>query len=77
MRKRFDLDGSYPYYDILIDQFSGKNDSWGILWGYAVFSVGGLILYIRRTLVSNNGLMGRGHMWIFNGPYWTPKKDRF
>lgn len=60
VRKRFDLDGSYPYYDMLVDRFSGKNDSWGILWWYAVFSVWGLVLYPGRTLVCNKGFDGTG-----------------
>jgi hypothetical protein len=60
MRNRFNLDGSYPYYNMLIDRFSGKNDSWGILWGYAVFSVGGLVLHPGKTLVINNGFDGTG-----------------
>jgi len=60
MRKRFDLDGSYPYYDILIDRFSGKNDSWRILWWYAVFSVKGLVLYPGKTLICNKGFDGTG-----------------
>jgi hypothetical protein len=59
-RNQFDLDKSYPYYKMLIDRFSGKNDSWGILWWYAVFSVGGLVLYPRRTLVDNTGFDGTG-----------------
>lgn len=60
MRKRFDLDGNYPYCNMLIDRFSRKNDSWGILWWYAVFSAGGLVLYPKRTLVNNCGFDGTG-----------------
>jgi len=59
-RNRFNLDGVYPYYDMLINRFSGKNDSWGILWWYAVFSAGGLILYPSKTLVINRGFDGTG-----------------
>jgi len=60
IRKRFDLDGSYSYYEMLINRFSGKNDSWGILWYYAVFSAEGLVLYPERTLVYNCGFDGTG-----------------
>jgi len=60
MRKRFDYDGCLSHYNMLIDRFSGKNDSWGILWYYAVFSVGGLVLFPGITLVCNNGYDGTG-----------------
>lgn len=60
MSKQFNLDNSYPYCDMLLDRFSGKNESWGILWWYAVFSVGGLVLYPGRTLVNNCGFDGTG-----------------
>ena len=78
MRKQFDLDGSYPYYEMLIGRFSGKNDSWGILWWYVVFSLGGLVLYPGRTLVSNKGFDGTGtHCGKSMDYSETPQKMEF
>ena len=59
-RQRFDLDGSYPYAAMLEDRLAGKNQSWGILWWWAVFSVGGLALHPRRSLVWVGGFDGTG-----------------
>ena len=59
-RKRFDLDDSYPYAAMLEQRMAGKNDSWGILWYYAVFNTGGLVLHPRHSLVWNGGFDGSG-----------------
>lgn len=55
-RWRFDLDGSYPYSRMLEQQLKGQIDSWGILWWYTVFNLGGLVLYPRQSLVRNLGV---------------------
>jgi len=60
VRKRFNLNNSYPYFDILTNRLAGRNDSWGILWWYAVFSVDGLVLHPRRSLVWNGGFDSTG-----------------
>lgn len=59
-RRRFNLDGSYPYEEMLWQRLSGQNDSWGILWWWAVFKAGGLVLHPRRSLVWNGGFDGSG-----------------
>ena len=59
-RKRFDLDDSYPYADMLKQRLAGQNDSWGILWWYAVFNADGLVLYPKKSLVRNEGFDGTG-----------------
>jgi len=59
-RRRFDLDGSYPYTEMLYRRLKGRNDSWGILWYAAVFSAGGLALHPRRSLVWNGGFDNSG-----------------
>lgn len=58
--KRFDLNGVYPYSKMLIDRINGKNDSWGILWWWAVFNANGLVLHPAQTLVANIGFDGTG-----------------
>jgi hypothetical protein len=60
VRRRFDLDGSYPYSAMLEQRLEGLNDSWGILWWWAVFKAGGLVLHPRRSLVWNGGFDGSG-----------------
>lgn len=60
VRLRFDLDGSYPYFAMLKQRLQGRNDSWGVLWWYAVFSAAGLVLHPRRSLVWNGGFDGSG-----------------
>lgn len=57
---RFDLNNTYPYTEMLRNRLAGLNDSWGILWWYAVFRAGGLVLYPRHTLVRNDGFDGSG-----------------
>ena len=59
-RRRFDFDGAYPYADMLEHRLAARNDSWGILWHYAVFKAGGLVLHPRRSLVWNAGVDGTG-----------------
>lgn len=55
LRFRFDLEGSYPYGDILRSAVEGKVDSWAIRWYWSVFSTGKLVLYPRHSLVWQNG----------------------
>jgi hypothetical protein len=60
LRRRFDLDGSYPYAAMLEQRLAGQNDSWGILWWWAVFCAGGVVLHPHRSLVQNTGFDGSG-----------------
>ncbi len=60
LRRRFDLDGSYPYYAMLEKQRRGEVDSWAIRWHLSVFTRGGLVLYPGQTLVRNTGFDGTG-----------------
>jgi hypothetical protein len=60
VRSRFNLGNSYPYAEMLQQRLAGQNDSWGILWWWAVFQAGGLVLYPRSSLVQNCGFDGTG-----------------
>jgi acetyltransferase-like isoleucine patch superfamily enzyme len=60
LRHRFDLDGSYPYFEMLERQRRGEVDSWAIRWHLSVFLRAGLVLYPGRTLVANTGFDGSG-----------------
>jgi hypothetical protein len=57
---RFELNGSYSYIRMLEDRLAGRNNSWGILWWYAVSRCGGEVVYPLKTLVSNEGFDGSG-----------------
>ena len=57
---RFDLDGSYPYNQMLADQVAGRNQSWAIRWHASMFVRNMYTLYPSRSLVENIGLDGSG-----------------
>ncbi len=59
-RRRFDLDGAFPYFAMLERQHRGEVDSWGIGWYLDVFAADGLVLYPRQSLVANRGHDGSG-----------------
>jgi GT2 family glycosyltransferase len=58
--RAFDLDGAYPYAQTLRNRVAGRNDSWGILWWWAVFRARGQVLYPRESLISVGGFDGSG-----------------
>lgn len=60
LTKQFDLDGGYPYTQMLRDHVVGKNDSWAIRWHASVYLKNMLTLYPGRTLVQNIGLDNSG-----------------
>jgi len=60
LRREFDLDGAYDYFDMLKRQVTGQIDSWGIRWHLSVFMLHGLVLYPTRSLVRNIGVDGSG-----------------
>jgi hypothetical protein len=55
LRRRFDIDGHYPYARMLEKQMRGKIDSWAIRWYWTVFQAGGLTLFPPQSLVQNLG----------------------
>jgi len=60
LRKRFNLDGSYPYFSILKKQMRGTISSWAICWNLTVFSKQGVVLYPTKSYVMNIGFDGSG-----------------
>lgn len=60
LRRRFDLNGAYPYSWLMERQARGRSDSWGIRWYWAVFQMNGLTLFPPRSLVRNTGQDGSG-----------------
>ncbi|HEX2268803.1 MAG TPA: hypothetical protein VHH35_04690, partial [Pyrinomonadaceae bacterium] len=59
-RRNFNLDNAYPYAEVLEGKLKGENDSWGILFWWAVFKAGGLVLHPRESLVWNGGFDDSG-----------------
>ncbi|MCH1913286.1 glycosyltransferase family 2 protein [Leptospira noguchii] len=57
---QFDMQGSYPYTQMLKDQIAGKNNSWAIRWYASTFLQNKLTLYPARSLVFNIGLDASG-----------------
>ena len=55
VRRRFNLNNAYPYAEMLERKLNGENDSWGILFWWAVFRANGLVLHPRKSLVWNGG----------------------
>ena len=60
LRKRFNLNGSYDYTQMLERQMSKQIQSWGIRWYWSVFMRGGLSCFPPRSLVANIGMDGTG-----------------
>ena len=60
VKARFDLEDAYPYSTMLKSRLDGQNDSWGILWYWAVFQANGLVLFPRESLVHVGGADGTG-----------------
>ena len=55
LRRRFNLDGAYPYFRMLKRQACGKVDSWAIRWYSSVFFQNGYVVFPKRSLVQHEG----------------------
>ena len=55
LRRKFNLDGSYPYFRMLKRQSKGQVDSWAIRWYLSVFLKDGLTVHPCHSLVCNTG----------------------
>jgi len=75
--REFDVDGVYPYTQMLKDQIAGRNQSWAIrLYAHAFLSRK-LVLYPRRSVTSNIGFDGSGtHGGEAKGYLSVRKADR-
>lgn len=59
-QRRFDVDDSYHFSDLLRWQMEGKLDTWGVRWYWSVFQSGGLTLCPPQSLVEQIGSDGSG-----------------
>jgi len=60
LTRRFDLDNSYQFTQMLRDCIAGRNDSWAIRWHASAFLQGKLTLYPGSSQVQNIGADGSG-----------------
>jgi hypothetical protein len=57
---RFDMDGAYPYTEMLADQVQGRNASWAVRWYASTLLADGLTLYPQYAVTRNIGHDGTG-----------------
>lgn len=57
---KFNIDGSYPFWNQVLLNNSNKLNTWAIFWQASIFKKNGLMLYPTKTLVENVGLDGSG-----------------
>jgi GT2 family glycosyltransferase len=56
LSKRFNLNGAFPYTDMIQDQMDFKSvDSWAIRWWWTVFQKEGVTLFPDKTFIENIG----------------------
>ncbi len=55
LARAFDLNGGYPYTQLLKNQIRGRVDSWAIRWRASAFVNDGLCLWPGRSLLHNIG----------------------
>ncbi len=61
LKQKFDIDGTYPYAEMIINQMEKKNiDSWAIRWWWSVFKNKGIVLFPDKSLVDNIGFDNEG-----------------
>lgn len=62
LRRRFDLDGAYPYHRTLarLRRNGRLGNSWGLRWYWTLFRAGRVSLFPHRTLVRHLGDDGTG-----------------
>lgn len=72
---QFDLDGAYPFTQMLRDQISGRNDSWAIRWHASMFLANKLCLYPGKSLVKNIGCDGSGTNCLQTSKFDSAESD--
>lgn len=60
LKKEFNFNDSYNYYQMLTDQIANKNDSWAIRWYASAFINNMFTLYPAKSFVKNIGDDGTG-----------------
>jgi len=60
LRKKFNINGTYPFTRILRNQIKGNNDSWAIRFYASLMIHNKFVLYPKKSLVQNIGFDGTG-----------------
>ncbi len=55
LRRRFDLEGHYYFFQMLEQYRAGRSDSWAVRWYLSMFMRRGLAVFPARSLVENRG----------------------
>lgn len=56
LKRRFDVDGAYPYSQMMMHQMESSLDSWGIRFYWTVFKADGIVLFPPVSFVKNHGV---------------------
>lgn len=59
-REHFNIDGSYPYYDSLVENAAGRQNTWMVRWYESVYRHEMLTLYPAKSLTRNIGFLYGG-----------------
>lgn len=65
---KFNFNGSYPFYRLLLDVIQGKSESWAIRWYFACFKCKSWIVYPPTSYIRNIGFDGSGEHGGPRGP---------
>lgn len=76
LSQRFDLDGAYPYTNMLREQVAGRNDSWAVRWYATAMLTGGLTIYPGKSMTTNIGFDGTGIHCGTGNAYETDLAER-
>ena len=60
LKFKFNRNGTQDFYNMLVDQINGKNNSWAIRWHASLFLENKLCLHPKLPLVENIGFDGTG-----------------
>lgn len=69
LKKQFNFDNTYDYYQMLKGQITGRNNSWAIRWHASCFLQDLYTLYPGQSLIENIGHDGSGTHCGHNGGY--------
>lgn len=76
LEMEFNLDNSYFYSKMLINQMESKNiDSWAIRWWWSIFKENGISLFPDKSLVKNIGFDTSGTHTQGNDPFFLNDFD--
>lgn len=76
LAKKFDLNGSYPYTNMLFQQMENRTlDSWAIRWWWSIFKEKGITLFPDCSLINNIGFDREGTHTHYPDPFLLKNFD--